>query len=390
MYIHIPCVYVYIHIHTYTALTNVNPSELLPYSKLKTFKKAGVKTWLCPFPNCKLFKHKEARPSFQRLHVACHSIQKQMLQGEQASDTMQHCALCGSVSKGCCMELRKGSKSTRPLFKCRNGVVFGNWSDKTFLVKKENTPRVVKCRACRQWKWNFNLENHYKEEHPKIQMDGVDAEVCKEIKAKFAKKHIQKHQSAKQPKKNSPEEKISTKEKVRLEEKVSYSELSQKETKDRYEFAGHVDKVSTEETHQEIKRRNEFGRHATTTSKKQKVKKPLPKPKKRGMNLVDMLQQPRKKQKVKEPLPKPKKRRRTISDDSSGSEVESKPPQKRRKLRKKPTPMDDYQFDDELESSSDDNNNVFARQRKKQQLCPPSPPSKREDPLAEWDGLMQD
>ena len=108
--------------------------------------------------------------------------------------------------------------------------------------------------------------------------------------------------------------------------------------KHRYEFAGHVggcskDKVSTEETSQEIKRRYEFGTYAATTSKKTKV----------------------------EASAETVKRRRTISDDSSGSEVESKPPQKRRKLapkrkiasnrkvapeREKPTPLDDYQFDD--------------------------------------------
>ena len=85
----------------------------------------------------------------------------------------------------------EGSKSDRPLVRCRNGKTFGNWSQK-MLKEVKNTPRVVKCHACQQWQWNFNLQKHYACEHPKVQMNTTDKKICKEIVKPFAEKHLAK------------------------------------------------------------------------------------------------------------------------------------------------------------------------------------------------------
>ena len=52
-------------------VSNVITSKYLPYTKLKTFKKVGVKTWTCPFPECrgKVFTHKDARPTLILLEL---------------------------------------------------------------------------------------------------------------------------------------------------------------------------------------------------------------------------------------------------------------------------------------------------------------------------------
>ena len=50
--------------------SNAVPSKHLPYTKLKAFKKINIKTWVCPFPNCKEFKNHQTRPAHTRLHIA--------------------------------------------------------------------------------------------------------------------------------------------------------------------------------------------------------------------------------------------------------------------------------------------------------------------------------
>ena len=314
---------------------------------------ADTKTWLCPFPNCdgREFKHKEARPIFGRLHIACHALLGHVLQGEKASDTSVYCALCGSVASGCTVELRTGSKSDRPLVRFRNGKTFANWSQK-MLKEVKNTPRVVKCHACQQWQWNFNLQKHYACEHPKVQMNSTDKKICKEIVKPFAEKHLAKVSGAttyaKQGKKTPKTKRKKRKPKVKTTNRVKKSQSNGVSVLDMLVNAP-------------PKKKRKMNKTPTGSLKKKQANPALPK---------------------KQPKPAlPKKRPKPMPKASSDSESElDAPPQKRRKLapprkRKRQTDSDsDFNLDEEVGlSSSDDENNIFAQTRRKRKLIPPTP-----------------
>ena len=103
-----------------------------------------------------------------------------------------------SISSGCCIELQNSNKSDRPLFKCKNGKAFGNWSKK-LLNKNVNEPRVVKCQAYKEWEWNFNLRQHYKCEHTETHMStvleissGTQFQIMRKCMRKCMRKYMRK------------------------------------------------------------------------------------------------------------------------------------------------------------------------------------------------------
>ena len=96
------------------------------------------------------------------------------------------------------------------------------------LKEVKNTPRVVKCHACQQWQWNFNLQKHYACEHPKVQMNSTDKKICKEIVKPFAEKHLAKVSGAttyaKQGKKTPKTKRKRRKPKVKTTNRVKKSQ----------------------------------------------------------------------------------------------------------------------------------------------------------------------
>ena len=58
-------------------------------------------------------------------------------------------------------------------------------------------PNSVRCQACKQWEWNFNLVQHYKCEHGETPMNTAEKDISKEIENEFAQQHIEKMLSVK-------------------------------------------------------------------------------------------------------------------------------------------------------------------------------------------------
>ena len=238
---------------------------------------------------------------------------------------MQHCIVCGSVSSGCTLELQSGKKTDRPRFICKNGKTFGNWY-KVTLVKKSDTPRLVKCNACLQWQWNFNLQKHYNKDHPKTPMEQKDQEICKEFGNSFARKHIQKHKTAKSYDK-AVQKSSKPKSKKKRENKVVQNRLKK--------GANVLDMLMQSKPSKKKRKKNSVLPPA-------KRKRPVPKPKK------------------KVPFPKPKPNPKSDSNsDYSMSDLDA-PPQKRRKVAADLDP--DFTMDDDFDDSSSDDN-VFTRER---------------------------
>ena len=68
---------------------------------------------------------------------------------------------------------------------------FGNWSQKTLNVSKQNAIHIKSC-ACNEWVWNFNLQNHYSAKHSRIQPGEEDKTVMNEIEPRYATEMLSK------------------------------------------------------------------------------------------------------------------------------------------------------------------------------------------------------
>lgn len=50
---------------------------------------------------------------------------------------------------------------------------------------------MLKCNACKEWEWNFNLENHYRKEHNSVEMSKEDKDASNEITAEMARTKLE-------------------------------------------------------------------------------------------------------------------------------------------------------------------------------------------------------
>ena len=51
---------------------------------------------------------------------------------------------------------------------------------------------MVRCKACKVWVWNFNLENHYASAHKEIAPSEDEKKAMSEITTEFAQQNIDK------------------------------------------------------------------------------------------------------------------------------------------------------------------------------------------------------
>ena len=83
----------------------------------------------------------------------------------------------------------------RALVKCCNGKYFGNWS-KSLLTAEKGSPRLLKCKSCNRWVWNFNMRRHYNR-HPQSKMTNEEKTALDEISSETAALHLSTEKSSK-------------------------------------------------------------------------------------------------------------------------------------------------------------------------------------------------